>query len=114
MGLPNNIEFLIKTVKHPAFVAGGVDTSFLVRPAVEYRMSSALTLPVILVSQGKHLAECLPVPAQAPPAAVALAAFTTVVRQEVEAKGKAVQIGSGDAFSPWFAGKIVFQCSGVC
>jgi biotin carboxyl carrier protein len=29
VGLPNNLEFLQATVRHPLFVAGGVDTSFL-------------------------------------------------------------------------------------
>ncbi len=29
VGLPTNIEFLRRAVKHPAFIEGGVDTSFL-------------------------------------------------------------------------------------
>jgi 3-methylcrotonyl-CoA carboxylase alpha subunit len=29
VGVPTNIEFLRRAVKHPAFIAGGVDTGFL-------------------------------------------------------------------------------------
>ena len=29
VGLPTNLEFLRRTVKHPAFIKGGVDTGFL-------------------------------------------------------------------------------------
>lgn len=52
VGLPNNLEFLQATLRHPLFVRGGVDTSFL----------------------AKHLHECLPATAAAPAASAAAAA----------------------------------------
>lgn len=77
-GLPNNLAFLGRTVAHPGFAAGGVDTSFL----------------------GVHLPECLPVRAHAPPSAVALAALAVMARQ---AGGSSAARGSADATSPWGA-----------
>ena len=52
VGLPNNLAFLAKCIKHPEFVAGGVDTSFL----------------------GKHLEAVLPTAAPVPGVVTALAA----------------------------------------
>jgi biotin carboxyl carrier protein len=75
-GLPNNLAFLGRTVAHPGFAAGGVDTSFL----------------------GVHLPECLPVRAHAPPSAVALAALAVMTRQA----GSGAR-GGADATSPWGA-----------
>lgn len=61
VGLPNNIEFLQATLRHPMFARGGVDTSFL----------------------AKHLHECIPAPGPAPAPAGAAAAGAA------EGKGKA-------------------------
>jgi len=58
VGLPNNLDFLQRVVSHPAFAAGGVDTSFL----------------------GKHLDDCLPRARAAPPTVVALAALAHALR----------------------------------
>jgi len=52
VGLPNNLAFLAKCIKHPDFVAGGVDTSFL----------------------GKHLEAVLPTAAPVPGIVTALTA----------------------------------------
>ena len=77
VGLPNNIDFLLRTVNHPAFMQGGVDTSFL----------------------AKHLDECLPIPNPAPPLAVSIAAVATVLRNHCKASANAE--ASGD---PWATG----------
>ncbi|CAE7842961.1 mccA, partial [Symbiodinium sp. KB8] len=75
VGLPNNLSFLAKSVKHPEFAKGGVDTSFL----------------------GKYLQDVLPHPTPVPPAAAAVAAALKVVSQ--------VHVGvdrlAGEAVSPW-------------
>lgn len=78
-GLPNNLGFLARTVAHPAFAAGGVNTSFL----------------------GHHLPECLPQPAPAPPSVVALAALAVTSRFAAEASASAA--ACADPTSPWRA-----------
>ena len=75
VGLPNNLSFLAKCVKHPEFAKGGVDTSFL----------------------GKYLQDVLPHPTPVPPAAAAVAAALKVVSQ-VHA---GVDRLAGEAVSPW-------------
>jgi 3-methylcrotonyl-CoA carboxylase alpha subunit len=63
VGLPNNIDFLLRTVNHPGFVKGGVDTSFLAH----------------------HLQECLPIASPAPVAAVVIAGVATSLRTHFRA-----------------------------
>jgi 3-methylcrotonyl-CoA carboxylase alpha subunit len=80
VGVPNNIAFLRRCLAHKAFLAGGVDTSFL----------------------RVHLDEVLPTPAPASATVLALAALTRLLRHQAAARGAAA--GSGDATSPWAAG----------
>lgn len=72
-GLPTNIEFLQSAASHPAFVEGGVDTSFL----------------------DKHLKEVLPPKQPVPALATALSAIAqaavvqaTSVDSALETNGK--------------------------
>lgn len=83
VGLPNNLDFLKRTVLHPAFVAGGVDTSFLTH----------------------HLQECLP-PADAahappPPVVTVLAALAEALRQREVAAAPAASAGLEASADPW-------------
>ena len=49
VGLPTNIEFLRRAVKHPAFVEGGVDTGFLeVRHPQRQRGMAGVAVVVLL------------------------------------------------------------------
>jgi len=73
VGLPTNIEFLRKAVKHPAFAEGGVDTGFLER----------------------YAAEVVPKPVPSPKRVVALAALSQLL------SASAPPSSSTDAHSPW-------------
>ena len=72
VGLPNNLDFLQRVAGHPAFVAGGVDTSFLTQ----------------------HLQSCLPPPRAAPPHIVVLAALA----HALQARAAGAVAAAGD---PW-------------
>jgi 3-methylcrotonyl-CoA carboxylase alpha subunit len=80
-GLPTNIDFLARCVTHPAFAAGGVDTSFL----------------------DKHLDECLPESGGAVPDAMRMAAIVGEAAR-VQAQAEWDAEGSADPTSPWGAG----------
>jgi 3-methylcrotonyl-CoA carboxylase alpha subunit len=84
VGLPNNLAFLQRVVAHPAFVAGGVDTSFL----------------------GEHLPDCLPprAPVPTPPPVAALAALGAALRALGYAAPGGGGGGGGRGAGPWLPG----------
>ena len=87
VGLPTNLAFLQRLVAHPAFAAGGVDTSFL----------------------AQHLAQCLPPlpPPPAPSCILALAALASALRALPCALGGARSAAAlGAASSPWAPGAV--------
>ncbi|HLJ63193.1 MAG TPA: biotin/lipoyl-containing protein, partial [Stellaceae bacterium] len=72
-GLVTNRDFLLRLARHPAFIAGEVDTGFIPR----------------------HRDALLPPPRPAPFAALAAAALTRLAADE------AAPAAAGDPFSPW-------------
>lgn len=80
VGLPTNLNFLKVAVRHPAFVEGGVDTSFM----------------------EKHLAEMLPPPEIPPTPVRALAGIAQVLVEQNGAVTTAA--ASNDPTSPWGVG----------
>jgi 3-methylcrotonyl-CoA carboxylase alpha subunit len=67
VGLPNNLDFLKRTVLHPGFVKGGVDTSFLAHhlqeclPPVESANAAPPTVVTVLAALAEALRQQIPV-----------------------------------------------------
>ncbi len=76
VGLPNNLAFLAKCIKHPDFVAGGVDTSFL----------------------AKHLDSVLPTAAPVPDI---VSALTATLQHVATLQAALADSASKGPLSPW-------------
>ena len=76
-GLVTNRDFLVRLLRHPAFIAGEVDTGFIER----------------------HRAELLPAPQPAPRLALAAASLALLLDQAEGAHARGAR--SGDPHSPW-------------
>jgi len=76
-GLATNRDFLLRILRHPAFVEGDFDTGFIDR----------------------HRAELIPPPAAAPRWALAAASLAVLLEQAAAARDAALR--SGDPHSPW-------------
>ena len=99
VGLPTNIEFVRKAVKHPAFRAGGVDTGFLEVRALCCVPAPRAALNVLLwtfVHRCQRYAnDVVPKPTPSPKKTVALAALAQFLT------APSFAASSGDASSPW-------------
>jgi 3-methylcrotonyl-CoA carboxylase alpha subunit len=76
-GLATNRDFLVRLLRHPAFIAGDFDTGFIER----------------------HRADLIPAAAAAPRLALAAASLALLLDQAADARSAAA--GGGDRHSPW-------------